>query len=157
MAGVVEQIAGIEGVGAVGDDVVAGDEIERVGPRQLPGMRLDGDLRIETAHGVGRALDLEAAEVLGAVQHLPLQIGQVDAVVIDDAERADARRGEIEEEGRAQPARAHHQHPRFEEALLPDPADLRQDDVAGIALKLGVGEVHGGRIGRVGLPQHPPP
>ena len=44
--------------------------------------------------GIGRGIDLGAADVGGAVEDLPVQVGLVDEVVVDDRERADARGGE---------------------------------------------------------------
>ena len=41
---------------------------------------------------------------------LALQVGQIDGVVVDDAERADAGGGQVQQQRRAEPARTHHQH-----------------------------------------------
>ena len=49
ITGVGDQIAGGEIVGAVGDDVVASDEIERVFRRQPDTVLLHGDVGIEAA------------------------------------------------------------------------------------------------------------
>ena len=86
------------------------------------------------------AFALAPADGRGVVDDLPLQIGQRNRVVIDDAERADAGGGEIFEHRRAEPAGADHQHPRALQPLLPRTADLRQHDVARVALQFFVGE-----------------
>jgi len=70
------------------------------------------------------------------VNHLPLEVRQCDLVVVDYADGADARGREIEQHRRAQAAGPHHQHTRALERSLPRPADLAQDDMAGIAFKL---------------------
>ena len=93
-------------------------------------------MRIEAADRGGRALDLGLADLGRAVDHLALQVRQRDRVVVDDAERADTGRGQIEQRRRAQPAGADHQHARALERGLSGPADLAQHDVAGIAFKL---------------------
>ena len=87
-----------------------------------------------------RAIALAALSVLAmptvrVVDHLPLQIGQRDDIVVDDAERADAGRRQIFEHRRAEPAGADHQHARALQPLLAGAADLRQHDVARIALQ----------------------
>ena len=66
---------------------------------------------------------------------LPLQVRQRNHVVVDDAERADAGGGEIEQHRRAEAARADHQHARAAERGLSRPAHLAQHDMAGIAFE----------------------
>ena len=46
----------------------------------------------------------------GAVQDLALEVGEVDPVAVDDAERADPRGREIERGRAAEPAGADEQH-----------------------------------------------
>ena len=99
-------------------------------------MGLDRDVRVQPLDQCGRAVDLGPAEVRSAVDDLALQIGERHGVVIDDAERADARRREIEQHRRAEPARADHQHPRAPQRELARSADLAQYDVAGVTLDL---------------------
>ena len=76
--------------------------------------RLEGlhpHLRI---HGVAPArwpIELGLADVGGDVEHLALQVGEVDGVVVDDTEGADAGRGEIERRRRAESAGADHAAP----------------------------------------------
>ena len=92
---------------------------------------VDGGLGAEH---LGRA----AARI--GVDDLPLQVGQRHGVVVDDADGADTRRAEIEQDRRAEPPCPYDQHPRRLQPLLPRPADLPQDDVAGIAFQFDVGE-----------------
>ena len=75
-------------------------------------MRLHDDMRIEARDGVLRAFDLGPADVLRRVDHLALQVGQRNGVVVDDAERADAGRGEILQQRRAEAAGADDENPR---------------------------------------------
>ncbi len=71
-------------------------------------MRLDADMRIEPRDKLLSALDFRAADIAGAMNHLALQIGQRHHVVIDNSERADARRREILQQRRAEAAGANH-------------------------------------------------
>ena len=87
--------------------------------------------------GLGRA------DVGGAVERLALEVGEVDGVAVDDRQPADARAGERGDDGGADPARADDGDARGLEAVLPDPADLGQDDVARVAVEFVVGERHG--------------
>ena len=76
---------------------------------------------------------------------LALQVGQLHPVVIDDADRADAGRGQIQRERRAQPAGADHQHARRLQLRLADAAHVLQQDVPRVAADFVFGEieVHG--------------
>ena len=92
-------------------------------------------MRIEAADGGGGALDLGHADVGRGMDHLALQVRERHRVVIDHAERADAGRRQIEQRRRAEPAGADDQHARALERVLAGPADLAQDDVAGVAFE----------------------
>ena len=67
---------------------------------------------------------------------LALEVGLVDDVRVDDAERADSGGGEVERRGRAEPARADEQDACVEEALLALLADLRDQQVPAVARAL---------------------
>ena len=70
------------------------------------------------------------------MHHLPLQVAQLDAVVVDDGDGADAGRREILQHRRREAAGAHHQHPRIEQTPLAGRADLGEREVPGVALQL---------------------
>ena len=87
------------------------------------------------------ALDLGDADVGGAMDDLALQVGEIDPVVVDHAQGADAGGGEILQERRAEPAGADHQHARGDQPRLAHAADLGQHDVARVAADLRLGEL----------------
>ena len=58
------------------------------------------------------ALDLRHADAARRVEDLALQVRRVDGVGVDEAERADAGRREVERRGRAEAAGAEEQHLR---------------------------------------------
>src|ERR1019366_946639 len=74
---------------------------------------------------------------------LPLQVRKVHHVEVHEAERADARRREVERERRAEAARSHAQHACGLQLLLPVEADLRHDEMTGVALELLAAELAG--------------
>ena len=76
------------------------------------------------------------ADPLGVVDHLALQVGGVDDVVVDQPERADPRRGQVERGRRAEPAGADQQHLRVQHLQLALDADLGQQRVARVAVAL---------------------
>ncbi len=79
---------------------------------------------------------LETPTRCGVVDHLALQVGEVDDVIVDDAERADARSREVEGGGRAQAAGAEQQHLGVEQLLLALDPDLVQQQMARVAVAL---------------------
>src|SRR5689334_7601533 len=76
------------------------------------------------------------------MRNLALEIGETDGVEIDDAELADAGRGEIEQDRAAEPARADNQHPRRPELRLAGAAHFAQHNMAGVALNFLVAQAH---------------
>ncbi len=135
VAGIRNQIARGEIVGAVGDKIVLPDQRQRIAGVEPRGMGLDRHMGIEARDRGRGAGDLRVADLRRAMNDLPLQIGQRDGVVVDDAERADAGGREIEQDRSPQPARPDHQDARTLERRLAGPAHLAQHDVAGIALE----------------------
>src|SRR6185295_9607029 len=100
------------------------------------GMHVHRHVRIEAADCGRAALDLARPDVGRAMNHLPLQIGERDAVVVDDPDRADARRRQIKQRGCAEPPCPNDQDPGALERSLPRSADFTEHDVAGVTLEL---------------------
>ena len=86
-------------------------------------------------------VDLEHADGRGGVDDLALQVAGVDDVEVDEAERADAGRGEVERERRAEAAGADAEDAGGLQLLLAFHADLGQDQVARVAGDLFVGQL----------------
>ena len=112
-------------------------------------MRLDPHSGVDRVRRLGRRVGLGAPirSVVWAIWRC--RFDSSSAVVVDDADGADAGGGEIQHERRAQPAGADHQHARGLQLRLADAAHLLQQDVAGVAADFVFGEieVHGVRIG----------
>ena len=142
--GVVDQVAGREVVGAVDDEVVAGEDLEHVVVVEPRVVHDHVHVRVDLEHRVARRLGLRPADVALAVDDLALQVRLVDGVELDDAERADAGRGQVEQRGAAEAAGADAQHLGVLQPLLPDHPDLGDDDVPAVAADLVDGELLGG-------------
>ena len=108
------------------------------------GDRLDIDERVDARDRVPRALDLQPPDVGLSMHDLALQIVDRDAIVVDDADRPDARRRQVHQDGRAEPARADDEHARRFQLLLTRCADVAQHKVALVALHLVGGQCHHG-------------
>ena len=80
----------------------------------------------------------------GIVHDLPLQIVERNPVVVDDAERADARRGQVHEHGRPEPTRTDHENPGGLDLLLALAAHLAQHEMPLVALDFFRRESHAG-------------
>ena len=116
-------------------------------------MRRQFDVRVHLVQAFDRGVELGTADIRVAVQQLPVQVRFVDDVEVDQAEAADARRGQIHADRRAEPAGADHQHLGLLEFQLPLGTDLRHDEVAAVAedllrVQLGRGRLCRGRPSR---------
>ena len=85
---------------------------------------------IDVLHLLRGGIDLLAADVLGEVDHLALQVGEIDDVEIHQADVADAGRGEIEAERCAEAAGADQQDFGGLQLELAFHADFGDDQVA---------------------------
>ena len=90
-------------------------------------------LGLSAVHLLGGGIDLVAAHVLGEVNHLALQVGEIDHVEIHQADAADAGGGQIQAERRAEPAGAHQQHLGGLQLQLAFHPHLGDDQVARVA------------------------
>ena len=99
-------------------------------------MRDHPHVGIEGLDRDARRLDLRHADAVVGVQDLALQIREVDDVVVDDAERSDAGRRQVERRRRAEAAGAEQQHFGGEQLCLSGLADLGKHEVAAVATEL---------------------
>ena len=90
------------------------------------------------ANAVGSGIQLLAANVVGAVQDLPLQVGQIDDIEVDDTQRAHTGRRQIQSHRRAQASSSDAEHACLLQLELTLDADLGQDEVARVAQGLVV-------------------
>ncbi len=135
-ARVVDEVAGGEVVGAVDDEVVpAQHAVDRL-VRQPHAVRDDLDRGVQRRQGVARRVDLGPPHVGDAVDDLPLQVRGVDDVVVHDPDRPDARRGEVLQDRRAEPAGTDDADARRTQPALAVDADPRQQQVARRAREL---------------------
>ena len=77
-----------------------------------------------------------------AKERLAMEVAELDHVIVDDRDRADAGSRERRNDRAPDAARAHYRDARGLELLLPDSADLWQDNVPRVAVELVVGEPH---------------
>ena len=104
----------------------------------------DVDVGVERFDEDPRRVGLRHPDPLGVVDHLALQVGGVDDVVVDEADRADAGGGEVERGRRAEPAGAEQQHLGVQQLDLAVDPDLGQQRVARVAVALLGGHAGGG-------------
>ena len=125
-------MTGREVVRAVEDHVGRADECrEALGSRALL-ERLHTNVGIDRGDRGGGRHGLGFAERVEAVDHLALQVRQIDAIAVADGDASHATRREIEECRRAEAARADHERVGAEEALLRVLAEFVQQQVAAI-------------------------
>jgi len=103
-------------------------------------VQADVEAGVEGQEFFSGTLDLGSAHVGGVVEDLALEVGDVDHVEVDQADRADARGGQVEGQWRTQAPRADAEDARGLEPPLARHRHLGHDQVAGVALNLVVGE-----------------
>ena len=81
---------------------------------------------------------------------LPLQVAQVDFVVIADDQVTDTGRGQVHRHRGAEATEADDQHGRCEQAHLARGIDLRQHDLPAVAKQLFVLHIQSGRASAAG-------
>ena len=87
-ADVIEQVPRGDVVRAVQDNVVRRDERPRRRRREQEHVGVAADVRVEAAHARGAGLGLGRAGAARLVEHLALQVADLDRVVVDQAQRA---------------------------------------------------------------------
>jgi hypothetical protein len=80
-------------------DAALADHIHDVVGAETHVVGHDVHIRVDQRQGLLRGVDLAIADALEVVQDLTLQVGRVDHVHVDDADRADARGREVERGG----------------------------------------------------------
>ncbi len=100
--------------------------------------RLHRDIGVKLAHNPFNYIDLGHANISLSIEYLALEIGAADDIVINHAQAANPSGCKILDRGAANPASTDDKDMRVEQANLPCPANLLQDDMAGIAIKLFV-------------------
>ena len=140
-AGVVDEVAGLEVVGAVGDDVVVLEDFKGVGGGEHGVVLDDVEEGVEALEHDLRGVDLELADGGGGVDDLALEVGGVDGIEVDEADGAYSGSGEIEGERGSEASGADAEDLGGLELLLAFHANLGQDEVTGIAGDLLVGEL----------------
>lgn len=115
--------------------------MEEVGdiPRVEPPLQaLKADLWIEPRNSVGRHIRFFPPDILYSEQNLPLQIVEAYLVVIDDPKPPNTGGGEILNGGGSDSACTDDRYRRRKQPALTVPANLLQDDMAGVTVKLTV-------------------
>ncbi len=100
--------------------------------------RLHYDIGVKLAHNPFDHINLGRANIRLSIKYLALKVGSADDIIINHAQPANTRRCKILDSGAANPARTNDQDMRVQQADLPCPANLLQDDMAGVAIKLFV-------------------
>ena len=132
-AGVIDEIAGGEVVGAVGDNVKAAQYLQRILAGELGVEALGLHKGIDGVYFVDGRVELGAANIAGMVDDLALQIGVIDSVEIDQPEGSDACGSKVEHQRRAEPACSNTEHTRGLQLLLPCHGNFGHDQVPRVA------------------------
>ena len=81
---------------------------------------------------------LGLADSVSAVDHLPVEVAEIDLIIIDDGQPTDTGSSEILDHRCPEPARPDHRNMAAEQHFLAFFTEGRQDHLAGIAFELRV-------------------
>ena len=125
-------------IAPVDHDINAVEQCGRGFARHPLAQRLHYDIRVKLPHDPFNHINLARADISLSIKSLTLEIGAADDVIINHAQPTNTSRSEILDSGTANPARTNDQDMCVQQADLPSPANLLQDDMAGVAIKLFV-------------------
>ena len=140
-AGIVHEVAGGEIVRPIHHDVVPVEDLESVVRAEPHLAGLDLDFRVDVVESFAGGFEFAAAHVLGAVDDLSLEVAELDSVEIDESDRADAGRCQVERRRRAEAACPDEQDASLLQPLLPLHAYLGHDEVSAVAVDLFLREL----------------
>jgi hypothetical protein len=103
--------------------------------------RLHRNIGVKLADDSFHHVDLGRGNITLGIKYLALKIRAADNIIINHAQPANASGGKILDCRAADPTSTDNQDMRFKQVNLPCPTNLLQDDMAGIAVKLFVGQV----------------
>ena len=83
-AGVIDEVARGKVVGPIDDDVEVAEQLQGVGAGQTGFKLAHVDVGIDRRNAIGGRVQFLAPDVCGAMNHLPLQVGHVHNIEVDD-------------------------------------------------------------------------
>ncbi len=141
-AGIRQQEAGVKIVGAVADDVVAGDQVPDVVGGEPDRVFAYFHQRVNLAHRLGSRGGLRLPDSVRGMGHLALEVGEFQPVRVHQPDGSDTGGGEVQAERRAEPAGANNQSSCGLQPGLAGAADLPEQNMAGVSLDFGFGKTH---------------
>ena len=103
----------------LGDNVEKGDILVRIDARDVRNAYEQAEADLEVAKARYAASELMLTDLAVTIEHLPVQVRRVHRVEFDDADAADAGRGEVQRQWRAEAAEPDQQHGSALEFCLP--------------------------------------
>jgi hypothetical protein len=116
--GIVHQVTGGEVIGAIHNHVIVGKQLQCVVGLQGGVVNIHLTVGVDLQDAVLGRFHLRLAHPGGAVDHLPLQVGHIHHIKIDNADPPHAGCRQVQQQGRAKAACADAQHfARFQPLL----------------------------------------
>src|SRR5207249_2349233 len=141
---VIHQVARGEVIGSVGHHVIFLEKVERVLGTEAGLVSHDFNIRIDIGDRFGGGGKFGASHILGAMDHLPLQVGEVHYIKVHQAELAHAGGGQVQGQGRPEPSGSDAKHLRLLQLQLALYPDFRHDQVPAVAQDLVIAELSDG-------------
>ena len=138
--GIVDEVAGREIVGPIGNDIVICENFEGIFSREAQVVLHKVYIRILRLQSLDGGGHFRLADIGQRKQHLSLQIGGVDDITIQHADCADAGRREVLQQRRTETACAHDQDLGSLELALALDIEFWDDQMTAVARQFFIGK-----------------
>ena len=140
--GVIHQESGAEVIGPVQHQVVIRQQGHNIFGADMLLIRLHADVGIQCLQKPTAGFDLGNSHVGRGVEDLPLQVRKIDHVAVNQSDRADTRRAQVQGDRGTQASGANHKDLGPAQFLLPLAANLLEDDLPAVPFDLVFGKIH---------------
>ena len=134
-ADVVRQISSWKIIRSVNDHIVPGHKLRCVFTGETARVQFDFDLRVNVVQAISRGFQFISADIFCAVKNLPLKIGKIDLVEIDNTNGPNAGSRQIKRSRRSKSSCPDAQDARSFESILPLGRNLGHDEMTRVTLQ----------------------
>ena len=135
-ADVVDQIAGGKIIGSIHHEVVALDQPKSIVGGEPTGIPFNPAIGIDARNPLSSGICLQLTKTTFRVNHLPLEVGELHAIIINDSDVTNTGCRQVHQQGRAESACPNTQHRCRFQPLLADHTEFRKHQMTGITSSL---------------------
>src|SRR6266550_462053 len=129
---IVHEIARREIIRRINYDVESSHDVERICRGETSVECLDGNVRIGAEYPLARDVDFRTADICSRIQDLPMYVGQIDFVEIDDSNHARSRGRKVDRSRTAESAGTNDENSRRREPPLSLNSEFRKRKLSAV-------------------------